>query len=104
MDEKYSGLKQNLSELSGIPALHLLLVEILGALVKCFPQDGQKIRNLAGGNLHAYEMPETPPIPTMTLEEEVISGPRSSPAKGGGLSQIQNLHYRRSSHVVDQCI
>lgn len=34
LDEKYSGLKQSLSELSGIPALQLLIVEIQGALVK----------------------------------------------------------------------
>ena len=34
MDEKYLGLKQHLSELSSIPAVELLLVEILGALVK----------------------------------------------------------------------
>ena len=34
MEEKYRGLKQHLTELSGIPAPQLLLVEIFGALVK----------------------------------------------------------------------
>ena len=34
MDEKYRTLKKQLSELSGIPAMQILLVEIFGALVK----------------------------------------------------------------------
>ena len=34
MEEKYRGLKQQLTDLSGIPALQILLVEIFGALVK----------------------------------------------------------------------
>lgn len=57
-----------------------------------FPQDSQKIKTLLGGHLHAYEMPPSPPIPTMSHEEEqeMVS---SSPAKGG-LSQIQRMHPR----------
>ncbi|ELT99007.1 hypothetical protein CAPTEDRAFT_129894 [Capitella teleta] len=88
LDEKYSGLKQSLSELSGIPALQLLIVEIQGALVKCFPKDHQKIRSLAGGNLHAYELPPTSPIPTMTLEEEAPLEPRGPPSRNSSFSSL----------------
>ena len=34
MDEKYKGLKKQLSQLTGIPMPQILLVEILGALVR----------------------------------------------------------------------
>ena len=47
MDEKYRGVKKQLSELSGIPASQLLLVDVYGALVRVSLIFNQKLVSLS---------------------------------------------------------
>lgn len=110
IDEKYRGLKRQLSDLCGIAASQLLLVDVCGALVRSFPQDSAKVKVLmAGGNLFAYELPCSYSIPPMSVAEEK-GIQQSTPthhslvpghSQGGGLSQIQRLHARHQTSSCD---
>lgn len=84
MDEKYRALKRELSSLTTVPAEQILLVEIVGPVVKTLPHDTQKVRNMLGGSLYAYELPPVEQIEPLTVEEETQD--RKSKI---GLSEIQ---------------
>uniref|UniRef100_A0A8C9T1J3 ubiquitinyl hydrolase 1 n=1 Tax=Scleropages formosus TaxID=113540 RepID=A0A8C9T1J3_SCLFO len=63
MDEKYTGLKKQLSELCGLKAEQLLLAEVHLSNIKNFPLDNQKVRLSVNGFLCAFEIP-VPGSPT----------------------------------------
>uniref|UniRef100_A0A667IIN5 Ubiquitin carboxyl-terminal hydrolase 32 n=1 Tax=Lynx canadensis TaxID=61383 RepID=A0A667IIN5_LYNCA len=57
MDEKYTGLKKQLSDLCGLKSEQILLAEVHGSNIKNFPQDNQKVRLSVSGFLCAFEIP-----------------------------------------------
>ncbi|NXI39231.1 UBP32 hydrolase, partial [Galbula dea] len=57
MDEKYTGLKKQLSELCGLKPEQILLAEVHSSNIKNFPQDNQKVRLSVSGFLCAFEIP-----------------------------------------------
>nr|XP_033777792.1 ubiquitin carboxyl-terminal hydrolase 32 isoform X1 [Geotrypetes seraphini] len=63
MDEKYTGLKKQLSELCGLKPEQILLAEVHGSNIKNFPQDNQKVRLSVSGFLCSFEIP-VPGSPT----------------------------------------
>ncbi|KAK1157595.1 ubiquitin carboxyl-terminal hydrolase 32-like [Acipenser oxyrinchus oxyrinchus] len=63
MDEKYTGLKKQLSELCILKPEQILLAEVYGSNIKNFPQDNQKVRLSVSGFLCAFEIP-VPGSPT----------------------------------------
>ncbi|XP_031429479.1 ubiquitin carboxyl-terminal hydrolase 32 isoform X2 [Clupea harengus] len=63
MDEKYTGLKKQLSELCGLKPEQILLAEVHNSNVRNFPQDNQKVRLSVNGFLCAFEIP-VPGSPT----------------------------------------
>ncbi|KFV80157.1 Ubiquitin carboxyl-terminal hydrolase 32, partial [Struthio camelus australis] len=63
MDEKYTGLKKQLSELCGLKPEQILLAEVHSSNIKNFPQDNQKVRLSVSGFLCAFEVP-VPGSPT----------------------------------------
>ncbi|XP_040901729.1 ubiquitin carboxyl-terminal hydrolase 32 isoform X4 [Toxotes jaculatrix] len=63
MDEKYTGLKKQLSELCGLKPEQILLAELHTSNIKNFPQDNQKVRLSVNGFLCAFEIP-VPGSPT----------------------------------------
>uniref|UniRef100_A0AAY4DKM1 Ubiquitin carboxyl-terminal hydrolase 32 n=1 Tax=Denticeps clupeoides TaxID=299321 RepID=A0AAY4DKM1_9TELE len=66
MDEKYTGLKKQLSELCGLKPEQLLLAEVHSSNIKNFPLDNQKVRLSANGFLCAFEIP-VPGSPTSVM-------------------------------------
>ncbi|XP_029026733.1 ubiquitin carboxyl-terminal hydrolase 32 isoform X5 [Betta splendens] len=63
MDEKYTGLKKQLSELCSLTPEQILLTEVHSSNIKNFPQDNQKVRLSVNGFLCAFEVP-VPGSPT----------------------------------------
>ncbi|KAM3615781.1 uncharacterized protein V6R79_007674 [Siganus canaliculatus] len=63
MDEKYTGLKKQLSELCSLKPEQILLAEVHNSNIKNFPQDNQKVRLSVNGFLCAFEVP-VPGSPT----------------------------------------
>ncbi|XP_048120493.1 LOW QUALITY PROTEIN: ubiquitin carboxyl-terminal hydrolase 32 [Alosa alosa] len=63
MDEKYTGLKKQLSELCGLKPEQILLAEVHNSNIRNFPQDNQKVRLSVNGFLCAFEIP-VPGSPT----------------------------------------
>ncbi|KAM6946311.1 ubiquitin carboxyl-terminal hydrolase 32 [Aplochiton taeniatus] len=63
MDEKYTGLKKQLSELCSLKPEQILLTEVHTSNIKNFPQDNQKVRMTVNGFLCAFEIP-VPGSPT----------------------------------------
>lgn len=63
MDEKYTGLKKQLSELCNLKPEQILLAEVHSSNIKNFPQDNQKVRMSVNGFLCAFEVP-VPGSPT----------------------------------------
>ncbi|XP_013889081.1 ubiquitin carboxyl-terminal hydrolase 32 [Austrofundulus limnaeus] len=63
MDEKYTGLKKQLSELCSLKPEQILLAEVHASNIKNFPQDNQKVRLSVSGFLCAFEVP-VPGSPT----------------------------------------
>uniref|UniRef100_A0A8C7XDL0 ubiquitinyl hydrolase 1 n=1 Tax=Oryzias sinensis TaxID=183150 RepID=A0A8C7XDL0_9TELE len=63
MDEKYTGLKKQLSELCSLKPEQILLAEVHSSNIKNFPQDNQKVRLSVNGFLCAFEVP-VPGSPT----------------------------------------
>uniref|UniRef100_A0A673L627 ubiquitinyl hydrolase 1 n=1 Tax=Sinocyclocheilus rhinocerous TaxID=307959 RepID=A0A673L627_9TELE len=57
MDEKYMGLKKQLSELCSLKPEQILLAEVHTSNIKNFPQDNQKVRHSVNGFLCAFEIP-----------------------------------------------
>uniref|UniRef100_H3BBL5 Ubiquitin carboxyl-terminal hydrolase 32 n=1 Tax=Latimeria chalumnae TaxID=7897 RepID=H3BBL5_LATCH len=63
MDEKYTGLKKQLSDLCNLKPEQILLAEVHSSNIKNFPQDNQKGRLSVSGFLCAFEIP-VPGSPT----------------------------------------
>uniref|UniRef100_A0A3B4B8A3 ubiquitinyl hydrolase 1 n=1 Tax=Periophthalmus magnuspinnatus TaxID=409849 RepID=A0A3B4B8A3_9GOBI len=63
MDEKYTGLKKQLSELCSLKPEQILLAEVHSSNIKNFPLDNQKVRMSVNGFLCAFEIP-VPGSPT----------------------------------------
>ncbi|XP_068173192.1 ubiquitin carboxyl-terminal hydrolase 32 isoform X2 [Antennarius striatus] len=63
MDEKYTGLKKQLSELCSLKPEQILLAEVHTSNIKNFPLDNQKVRLSVNGFLCAFEVP-VPGSPT----------------------------------------
>uniref|UniRef100_A0A671LET4 ubiquitinyl hydrolase 1 n=1 Tax=Sinocyclocheilus anshuiensis TaxID=1608454 RepID=A0A671LET4_9TELE len=63
IDEKYMGLKKQLSELCSLKPEQILLAEVHTSNIKNFPQDNQKVRHSVNGFLCAFEIP-VPGSPT----------------------------------------
>ncbi|KAM9441851.1 ubiquitin carboxyl-terminal hydrolase 32 isoform 2-T6 [Salvelinus alpinus] len=63
MDDKYTGLKKQLSELCSLKPEQILLAEVHSSNIKNFPQDNQKVRLSVNGFLCAFEIP-VPGSPT----------------------------------------
>uniref|UniRef100_A0A7N6BVS4 ubiquitinyl hydrolase 1 n=1 Tax=Anabas testudineus TaxID=64144 RepID=A0A7N6BVS4_ANATE len=66
MDEKYTGLKKQLSELCSLKPEQILLAEVHTSNIKNFPQDNQKVRLSVNGFLCAFEIP-VPGSPTSLI-------------------------------------
>ncbi|XP_045580823.1 ubiquitin carboxyl-terminal hydrolase 32 isoform X3 [Salmo salar] len=63
IDDKYIGLKKQLSELCSLKPDQILLAEVHTSNIKNFPQDNQKVRLSVNGFLCAFEIP-VPGSPT----------------------------------------
>uniref|UniRef100_A0A6Q2Y5E1 Ubiquitin carboxyl-terminal hydrolase 32 n=1 Tax=Esox lucius TaxID=8010 RepID=A0A6Q2Y5E1_ESOLU len=81
MDETYTGLKKQLSELCGLKPEQILLAEVHTSNIKNFPQDNQKVRMTANGFLCAFEIPVpgspsslTTPTQTDTIPVPMANG------------------------------
>ncbi|XP_051534431.1 ubiquitin carboxyl-terminal hydrolase 32-like isoform X1 [Myxocyprinus asiaticus] len=82
MDEKYMGLKKQLSELCSLKPEQILLAEVLTSNIKNFPQDNQKVRHSANGFLCAFEIP-VPGSPTsVTSPVQTESAPMANGTAG----------------------
>ncbi|XP_051966292.1 ubiquitin carboxyl-terminal hydrolase 32-like isoform X2 [Xyrauchen texanus] len=82
MDEKYMGLKKQLSELCSMKPEQILLAEVLTSNIKNFPQDNQKVRHSANGFLCAFEIP-VPGSPTsVTSPVQTESAPIANGTAG----------------------
>ncbi|NXK10288.1 UBP32 hydrolase, partial [Herpetotheres cachinnans] len=82
MDEKYTGLKKQLSELCGLKPEQILLAEVHSSNIKNFPQDNQKVRLSVSGFLCAFEIP-VPGSPTSAsspVQTDVSTGPSANGA------------------------
>ncbi|KAL2297465.1 hypothetical protein Nmel_016767, partial [Mimus melanotis] len=97
MDEKYTGLKKQLSELCGLKPEQILLAEVhssnikikvskclssFPSLLKNFPQDNQKVRLSVSGFLCAFEIPipGSPTSASSPVHTEISSGPSANGA------------------------
>uniref|UniRef100_A0A8C3MZF4 ubiquitinyl hydrolase 1 n=1 Tax=Geospiza parvula TaxID=87175 RepID=A0A8C3MZF4_GEOPR len=78
MDEKYTGLKKQLSELCGLKPEQILLAEVHSSNIKNFPQDNQKVRLSVSGFLCAFEIP-IPGSPT-SASSPTSTGPSANGA------------------------
>ncbi|XP_019348975.1 ubiquitin carboxyl-terminal hydrolase 32 isoform X5 [Alligator mississippiensis] len=88
MDEKYTGLKKQLSELCGLKPEQILLAEVHGSNIKNFPQDNQKVRLSVSGFLCAFEIP-VPGSPT-SASSPVQTDFSTGPSTNGMLSIMMN--------------
>ncbi|XP_014808236.1 PREDICTED: ubiquitin carboxyl-terminal hydrolase 32 [Calidris pugnax] len=82
MDEKYTGLKKQLSELCGLKPEQILLAEVHSSNIKNFPQDNQKVRLSVSGCLCAFEIPipGSPTSASSPVQTEVSTGPSANGA------------------------
>uniref|UniRef100_A0A8C3JKJ0 ubiquitinyl hydrolase 1 n=1 Tax=Calidris pygmaea TaxID=425635 RepID=A0A8C3JKJ0_9CHAR len=82
MDEKYTGLKKQLSELCGLKPEQILLAEVHSSNIKNFPQDNQKVRLSVSGFLCAFEIPipGSPTSASSPVQTEVSTGPSANGA------------------------
>ncbi|XP_077167339.1 ubiquitin carboxyl-terminal hydrolase 32 isoform X2 [Paroedura picta] len=85
MDEKYTGLKKQLSELCGLKPEQILLAEVLNSNIKNFPQDNQKVRS--GSGLCAFEVP-IPGSPVSASPSPVQTDFCSGPSANGTISML----------------
>uniref|UniRef100_A0A8C6WKE3 ubiquitinyl hydrolase 1 n=1 Tax=Neogobius melanostomus TaxID=47308 RepID=A0A8C6WKE3_9GOBI len=81
MDEKYTGLKKQLSELCSLKPEQILLAEVHSSNIKNFPQDNQKVRMSVNGFLCAFEIP-VPGSPT-SLSSPTLTGQYITPIANG---------------------
>uniref|UniRef100_A0A8C0V6C2 Ubiquitin carboxyl-terminal hydrolase 32 n=1 Tax=Cyanistes caeruleus TaxID=156563 RepID=A0A8C0V6C2_CYACU len=82
MDEKYTGLKKQLSELCGLKPEQILLAEVHSSNIKNFPQDNQKVRLSVSGFLCAFEIPipGSPTSASSPVQTEIPTGPSANGA------------------------
>uniref|UniRef100_A0A8D2N737 Ubiquitin carboxyl-terminal hydrolase n=1 Tax=Zonotrichia albicollis TaxID=44394 RepID=A0A8D2N737_ZONAL len=82
MDEKYTGLKKQLSELCGLKPEQILLAEVHSSNIKNFPQDNQKVRLSVSGFLCAFEIPipGSPTSASSPVQTETSTGPSANGA------------------------
>ncbi|NXO30122.1 UBP32 hydrolase, partial [Cisticola juncidis] len=82
MDEKYTGLKKQLSELCGLKPEQILLAEVHSSNIKNFPQDNQKVRLSVSGFLCAFEIPipGSPTSASSPVQTELSTGPSANGA------------------------
>ncbi|XP_061105237.1 ubiquitin carboxyl-terminal hydrolase 32 [Conger conger] len=104
MDEKYTALKKQLSELCGLKPEQILLAEVHASNIKNFPLDNQKVRRAASGFLCAFEVP-VPGTPTsvvspMHTEDTPMPNGTAVPASNGGLTKPSVLPNGMPSTVV----
>ncbi|KAI3354671.1 hypothetical protein L3Q82_019160 [Scortum barcoo] len=83
MDEKYTGLKKQLSELCSLKPEQILLAEVHTSNIKNFPQDNQKVRLSVNGFLCAFEIPvpgspTSLSSPTLTDITLIANGPAAN--------------------------
>ncbi|XP_056466996.1 ubiquitin carboxyl-terminal hydrolase 32 isoform X2 [Gadus chalcogrammus] len=88
MDEKYTGLKKQLSELCTLKPEQILLAEVHTSNIKNFPQDNQKVRLSINGFLCAFEIPvpgspTSLTTPTLTEVTPVTNGSTANGHVGG---------------------
>ncbi|ELW61765.1 Ubiquitin carboxyl-terminal hydrolase 32 [Tupaia chinensis] len=88
MDEKYTGLKKQLSDLCGLKSEQILLAEVHGSNIKNFPQDNQKVRLSVSGFLCAFEIP-IPASPT-SASSPIQTDFSSSPSTNGMFTLTTN--------------
>ncbi|KAG9492720.1 hypothetical protein GDO78_000946 [Eleutherodactylus coqui] len=88
MDEKYTGLKKQLSELCGLKPEQILLAEVHGSNIKNFPQDNQKVRLSVSGFLCAFEIP-IPGSPT-SASSPTPQDPSTVPSSNGHQNLMPN--------------
>uniref|UniRef100_A0A8C2U4N8 Ubiquitin carboxyl-terminal hydrolase n=1 Tax=Coturnix japonica TaxID=93934 RepID=A0A8C2U4N8_COTJA len=88
MDEKYTGLKKQLSELCGLKPEQILLAEVHSSNIKNFPQDNQKVRLSVSGFLCAFEIP-VPGSPT-SASSPVQSDTSTGSSANGALNIMMN--------------
>ncbi|XP_036392637.1 ubiquitin carboxyl-terminal hydrolase 32-like isoform X2 [Megalops cyprinoides] len=91
MDEKYTGLKKQLSELCNLKPEQILLAEVHSSNIKNFPLDNQKVRLSVNGFLCAFEIPVPgSPMsissPTQTDVPGLVNG-KASIAPNGNLTR-----------------
>ncbi|XP_064206153.1 ubiquitin carboxyl-terminal hydrolase 32-like [Anguilla rostrata] len=105
MDEKYTALKRQLSELCGLKPEQILLAEVHSSNIKNFPLDNQKVRRAASGFLCAFEVP-VPGTPTSVVSPvradvaPLLNGTAVPAASGGGLAKPSVLPNGMPSTVV----
>ncbi|XP_006756226.2 PREDICTED: ubiquitin carboxyl-terminal hydrolase 32 isoform X1 [Myotis davidii] len=88
MDEKYTGLKKQLSDLCGLKSEQILLAEVHGSNIKNFPQDNQKVRLSVSGYLCAFEIPI--PGSPVSASSPILTDISSSPSTNGMLTLTTN--------------
>ncbi|KAF4012049.1 hypothetical protein G4228_004148 [Cervus hanglu yarkandensis] len=88
MDEKYTGLKKQLSDLCGLKSEQILLAEVHGSNIKNFPQDNQKVRLSVSGFLCAFEIPI--PGSPISASSPIQTDFSSSPSTNGMFTLTTN--------------
>lgn len=88
MDEKYTGLKKQLSDLCGLNSEQILLAEVHGSNIKNFPQDNQKVRLSVSGFLCAFEIPV--PASPISASSPTQTDFSSSPSTNGMFTLTTN--------------
>ncbi|XP_063556735.1 ubiquitin carboxyl-terminal hydrolase 6-like [Gorilla gorilla gorilla] len=87
-DEKYTGLKKQLSDFCGLNSEQILLAEVHGSNIKNFPQDNQKVGLSVSGCLCAFEIPvPASPIAASSPTQTDFS---SSPSTNGMFTLTTN--------------
>ncbi|XP_042713822.2 ubiquitin carboxyl-terminal hydrolase 32 isoform X5 [Chrysemys picta bellii] len=97
MDEKYTGLKKQLSELCGLKPEQILLAEVHSSNIKNFPQDNQKVRLSVNGFLCAFEIP-VPGSPT-SASSPVQTDFSTGPSANGMLNIMMNGDFPRPTLI-----
>ncbi|CAM5164706.1 unnamed protein product [Eretmochelys imbricata] len=97
MDEKYTGLKKQLSELCGLKPEQILLAEVHSSNIKNFPQDNQKVRLSVSGFLCAFEIP-VPGSPT-SASSPVQTDFSTGPSANGMLNIMMNGDFPRPTLI-----
>lgn len=89
MDEKYMGLKKQLSDLCALKPEQILFAEVHNSNIKNFPQDNQKVRLLGNWSLCAFEIP-IPGSPASATPSPVQTDFCSGPSANGMINVMMN--------------